>query len=72
MKKQTALDFFGSAKAIATILGCSRHAVYMWRDVVPIGAAARLQIASRGRCKVDKSVYRNGQHNARHEARKET
>ena len=35
MKKKDAIDYFGSARALAEALGISRQAVYQWPDTVP-------------------------------------
>jgi hypothetical protein len=59
MKYATALKFYGTGLAIAAALNIKPQAIYQWkaRGVVPIKSALALQGHSRGKVKVDPSVY---------------
>lgn len=43
MKKQTALDYFGSVKALADFFEISVQAVYLWGDELPPLRALQLE-----------------------------
>ena len=63
MLLKTAEDFFGGCKRIASILSTTEtrtvSAVYQWKKkgVVPLMAARQLAQLSRGKLKVDDSLY---------------
>ena len=49
MKTKTAIDHFGSRKALAEALGISREATYGWGDFVPEQRQYQLQVITAGR-----------------------
>ena len=57
MKKQTVIEHFKSATAVAAALGISRQAVSDWPDIIPEGAAYKLQVITAGLLRVDAAVY---------------
>jgi hypothetical protein len=64
MKKQTAIDFFGSKARLARAFasnakprGLSRATISNWGDVVPFARAIQLEKKTFGRLKVDHSCY---------------
>lgn len=57
MRTADAIKFYGSAKAVAEVLGISKAAVSRWGDVVPRGSACELQLLSADGLKVDFSLY---------------
>lgn len=57
MRKADAIKFYKSVKRVAEVLGCRPTAVSQWPDVVPRGSAYELQVRSRGRLRVDESLY---------------
>jgi hypothetical protein len=60
MTYDTAIGHYITGTAIAEALGIKSQAVYQWKrlGVVPVRSAMRLQAHSRGKVKVDPSVYR--------------
>jgi hypothetical protein len=57
MRKNIAIDFFGSPAALASALGISRQSVHGWKELVPEGKASRLERMTGGRLKYDPTVY---------------
>lgn len=57
MKKQDALNHFGSAKKVAEAAKVTRAAVYQWGELVPVVPALRLAEASGGALQVDLPTY---------------
>ena len=59
MKYSTARKFFKTNRAIAAALQISSAAVGLWKakDRVPLGRAYQLQKLTRGKLKVDESLY---------------
>lgn len=57
MLKQTAVKHFGSGAALARALGRTQQAVDAWDEVVPEGMAYKIQVITRGRVRVDVSLY---------------
>lgn len=57
MKKKDAIEFFGSASALAEKVGISPPAVSMWREIVPLGTATRIEKITNGALSVDLSCY---------------
>lgn len=51
MKKQTAIQHFGSLTAVAKALGISVQAVHAWPEEIPIGRAYQLQVVTGGQLK---------------------
>ncbi|MDF2415415.1 Cro/CI family transcriptional regulator [Aeromonas sp. 1HA1] len=52
MKKQDAIDRFGSVRALAAALGCSTQAISQWGEVVPPLRAFQLKEMADGNQKV--------------------
>ena len=57
MRKETAVQHFGSDAEVARALKISRQAVSKWPEIVPEGAAYKLQVLTGGRLQVDQSCY---------------
>lgn len=59
MLKQAAISFYGNEHKIALALGGYRtvSSVYQWKEVVPLAAARKLEMASAGKLRVDISLY---------------
>ena len=58
MKTKDAIEYFGSATAVASAAGISRAAVSQWGEVVPLGTAALLERAACGKLELRPSDYR--------------
>lgn len=58
MLKTTVKKHFGSLDAIAQALGITRSAVSQWPEVVPEGAAYKLQFITGGKLRVVQSLYK--------------
>lgn len=58
MRTADAVKFFGNKSKVAVAARISRHAVSQWGDVVPIGSAINLEIASKGELPVRISLYK--------------
>lgn len=60
MYKSIVLDHFnGNGASVARAAGVTRSAVSQWKDIIPEAMAYRLQAATRGKLKVDPSLYRD-------------
>ena len=57
MRKETAVAHFGSDVEVARALKISRQAVSKWPEIVPEGAAYKLQVLTGGRIQVDPACY---------------
>lgn len=57
MKKETAIQHFGSAAAVARAINRAPSAVVEWPAIVPEGMAYKIQVITRGRLRVDTSLY---------------
>lgn len=57
MKKDTAIEHFGSASALADALGIRPASVSEWGELVPEGRAYQLQVLTGGKLSVDPSLY---------------
>lgn len=57
MRKEAVIEHFGSAQAVATALGISRQAVGDWGEIIPEGAAYKLQVITAGKLQVDQANY---------------
>ena len=57
MLTRDAFSFFDGPIAVSRLLGITKSAVYQWDEVVPFESATALEILSRGRLPVDKSLY---------------
>jgi len=55
MDKQTAIDFFGSAAALAKALGVSKSAVSQWGEQVPMRRQFEIEHVSGGALRADYS-----------------
>lgn len=51
VKKQDAIDYFGSVAALAEALDISPEAIYQWRENVPLGRDFQLQVLTKGKLK---------------------
>lgn len=58
MKKEDAVKHFKTEQAVADALGISKQAVNKWPDIIPEGAAYKLQVITAGHLQVDPSLYR--------------
>lgn len=58
MNKSIVVEFFGSQRAIAHVLGISDQAVSNWPELIPKGAALELEKITNGALKCDLSLYR--------------
>jgi len=59
MKTATVLEHFNNnTHAVAAALDISRQAVEKWGPIVPWGSARWLEIYTKGKLKVDLSLYR--------------
>lgn len=57
MLKTDVKRHFGSLEAIAQAIGVSKAAISQWPEIVPQGAAYKLQVRTRGRLKVNPALY---------------
>lgn len=57
LTKDVLRHFKESREAIAEAIGITRSAPYQWRKVVPLGSAYRLQEVTKGKLKVNLSLY---------------
>lgn len=51
MKKQDAIDFFGSITKLADAIGCAQSSIYDWSDVVPFPRQHQLESITGGKLK---------------------
>lgn len=51
MKKNDAIQHFGSVAALAKALNISPEAIYQWREDVPLGRDFQLQVLTNGKLK---------------------
>ena len=58
MKKETAVKFYGSERALAKVLGISHQAVNSWKEIVPIKQAWKLERKSGGKLAMRLRDYR--------------
>lgn len=58
MKKASAVQFYGSERALAKVLGISHQAVNRWNEIVPIKQAWKLERKSAGKLSMRLSDYR--------------
>ena len=57
MLKQTAIDHFGGAAALARALGRTPSAVTEWGEIIPEGMAYKIQVITAGILQVDPTMY---------------
>ncbi len=58
MKKETAVKFYGSERALSKVLGISHQAVNNWKENVPIKKAWKLERLSKGKLAIRLRDYR--------------
>lgn len=58
MFKTDVLSHFKTGVAVARAVGVTKSAVSQWGDVIPEAMAYRVQAATRGKLKVNPSLYR--------------
>lgn len=56
MKKQAAIDFFGSQRKLAAALGIAQPSVANWPDIVPELWQLKIEAITRGRVKADPAI----------------
>lgn len=57
MNKSEATAFFNTQREIALLLGVTEQAVSQWGDIIPEGAALKLEKLTNGKLKYDASLY---------------
>ncbi|MFV9079408.1 Cro/CI family transcriptional regulator [Serratia fonticola] len=57
MNKSSVVEFFGSQRAVATALMISDQAVSSWKELIPEGAALKLEKLTNGALKHNASLY---------------
>lgn len=55
MKKSDAIDYYGTAVALAKALGINKSAVSCWGDSIPQGRAYQLEVLTGGKLKVNQA-----------------
>lgn len=51
MKKQTAVEYFGSEAKLARFLGLTNGAVNQWGEYIPQGRAYQIELMTKGKLK---------------------
>lgn len=64
MKKKSVIAHYGSVTAIAKALDITTAAVAKWEDIIPKGRAYELEKLTKGKLKVDPSLYQKSQNAA--------
>ena len=57
MLKETAIQHFGGAAALARAIGRTPSAVTEWPEIIPEGMAYKIQVVTGGLLQVDQSMY---------------
>ena len=57
MQKQLAIEYYGSTYKLAKALKITPHAIYQWKEVVPIKQASKLERITKGALKVQAKMY---------------
>jgi DNA-binding transcriptional regulator YdaS (Cro superfamily) len=57
MRKLDAISYFGTQKALAAAIGYAESTVSEWGEIVPLAPAVLIERATRGRRKVNYSLY---------------
>ena len=57
MKKTDVVKHFGSIAAVAEALDLARSSVYDWGEIIPEGAAYKIQVITGGTMRVNQSFY---------------
>ena len=60
MRKADVLSHFKKQTRIARVLGLTKSAVSQWGEVIPEGMAYKLEVITRGKLRVDPSLYEQG------------
>lgn len=71
MYRSDAFTFFGgrgAGRRISDLLGVSHSAVYQWPEIIPEGAALKLEKLTNGALKYDASLYPKGRRRSKHAA----
>lgn len=71
MIKSSAIEFYGSQRAIAHSLDISEQAVSQWPELIPKGAALELEKLTDGALKCDLSLYKSRQRKNKHGSARE-
>jgi hypothetical protein len=64
MLKKSVLDYFGGPSKTAQFLGLTHVAVIRWEEIIPKGRAYELEKLTKGKLKVDPSLYQKSQNAA--------
>lgn len=57
MLKKDVVQHFGSNQAIATALKLNRSAISRWGDLIPLARAYEIEVITKRKLKVDRSMY---------------
>lgn len=57
MLKSDAISYYGTQQRLAAAIGRAESTVSEWPDVVPLASAVLIERATRGKRKVDYSLY---------------
>ncbi|WP_241610263.1 Cro/CI family transcriptional regulator [Rosenbergiella epipactidis] len=57
MIKNAVCEYFGSQHAIALALGLSDSAVSQWKEIIPEGAAFKIERITKGKLKYQENLY---------------
>lgn len=66
MNKSIVVEFYGTQRAIAVALDISDQAVSNWPEIIPEGAALKLEKLTNGALKYDASLYPKVRRRAKH------
>ncbi|MDX7924074.1 Cro/CI family transcriptional regulator [Aeromonas media] len=61
MKKSDAIEYYGTATALARALGINKSAVSLWGDTIPKGRAYQIEVMTGGQLKADPTQSRPAQ-----------
>lgn len=61
MTTQQAIDYFGSHRELAQILGVSTQSIYQWGEYPPLGRQYELEIKTRGALRAERDVAHDEQ-----------
>ncbi|MFN1149178.1 Cro/CI family transcriptional regulator [Serratia liquefaciens] len=68
MNKSVVTGHYKSQREIALLLGISEQAVSQWPEIIPEGAALKLEKLTNGELKYDASLYPKGRRRAKRAA----
>ncbi len=57
MLKKAVREYFGSQHAISLALGLSDSAVSQWKEIIPEGAALKIERITKGKLKYQENLY---------------